>query len=224
VTGDFGDGQFYLSHIGGCTPDARPCDLIGHIVSPWPPWRDHNGYHRREYSKVSVRRTDENRHDIHPFRNTRGQRNFRDVDYISANFVRLHPTDADFVTTCIPPEMMSRDYSLVSNDCCLMDISGPIHSPTDNYWFVVLQCLGYRHPPSSGGQEIANQSTVTANVQSGPIKCLLRTGLKVGISIILPGAQGLLLQHSVGCYTWRLLFLHAVTPQYSTWLCNYIKR
>jgi hypothetical protein len=36
---------------------AWSCDLIGHLVSPWPPRRDHNGYHRREYSKVSVRRT-----------------------------------------------------------------------------------------------------------------------------------------------------------------------
>jgi hypothetical protein len=48
--GDFGDGQFYLSHI-------VPCDLIGHPVSPWLLRRDVTDSIGGLSSKVSVRRT-----------------------------------------------------------------------------------------------------------------------------------------------------------------------
>jgi hypothetical protein len=40
LSGDFGDGQFYWSHIGGSHIGG---DLIGHLVSPWCPRGNHNG-------------------------------------------------------------------------------------------------------------------------------------------------------------------------------------
>jgi hypothetical protein len=44
VSGEFGDGQFYLSHIGGCTlSHGDRVSQSGYLVSPWRPRVNHIG-------------------------------------------------------------------------------------------------------------------------------------------------------------------------------------